>query len=101
MGKDGVCRRLPEAKYVLIRKRGDEMPCSVELSRLIVDEARFWSQHIRRAGAGSLDGGLVHFSFYGAASFTPIRPAISCVNCHATRPERDPRVVDHSSRFAH
>ena len=30
---------LPKAKYVLIQKRGEEMPCSVELSRLIVDEA--------------------------------------------------------------
>ena len=28
---------------------------------------------------------------------TPSRPASSCVNCQATRPEREPRVVDHSS----
>lgn len=34
---------------------------------------------------------------YCAVSFTPSRPASSCTNCQATRPERDPRVVDHSS----
>ena len=27
----------------------------------------------------------------------PSRPARSCTNCQATRPEREPRVVDHSS----
>ena len=30
-------------------------------------------------------------------SFTPSRPARSCTYCHATRPERAPRVVAHSS----
>ena len=30
-------------------------------------------------------------------SVTPSRPAISCTNCQATRPEREPRVVAHSS----
>ncbi len=30
-------------------------------------------------------------------SFTPNRPATSCTYCQATRPEREPRVVDHSS----
>ena len=34
---------------------------------------------------------------YFPASRTPNRPASSCVNCQATRPEREPRVVDHSS----
>lgn len=33
---------LPEAKYVLISKQGDQMPCAAELGRLIVDESRFW-----------------------------------------------------------
>ena len=32
-----------------------------------------------------------------AASFTPSRPARSCTYCQATRPEREPRVVAHSS----
>ena len=34
---------------------------------------------------------------YFPLSLTPSRPANSCVNCQATRPEREPRVVDHSS----
>lgn len=33
---------LPEAKYVLIGKQGEQMPCTAELGRLIVDEASFW-----------------------------------------------------------
>ena len=37
-----------------------------------------------------------HASAY-ALILTPSRPASSCVNCQATRPEREPRVVDHSS----
>ncbi len=38
-----------------------------------------------------------HITRYFPASLTPSRPANSCVNCQATRPEREPRVVDHSS----
>ncbi|TKT73368.1 LysR family transcriptional regulator [Afipia massiliensis] len=38
---------LPEAKYVLISKQGDQMPCAAELGRLIVDEAGFWSERAR------------------------------------------------------
>ncbi len=34
---------LPKAKYILIQKRGDQMPCVAELGRLIVDEAGFSS----------------------------------------------------------
>gem|GEM_PF-2865725 len=33
---------------------------------------------------------------YAPLSRTPSRPASSWVNCQATRPEREPRVVDHS-----
>lgn len=40
-GNDGL-PPLPEAKYVLISKHGDLMPCAAELGRLIVDEAGFW-----------------------------------------------------------
>ncbi|MES2600005.1 MAG: LysR family transcriptional regulator [Pseudomonadota bacterium] len=40
-GNDGL-PPLPEAKYVLISKHGDQMPCTAELGRLIVDEAGFW-----------------------------------------------------------
>ncbi len=40
-GNDGL-PPLPEAKYVLISKQGDQMPCAAELGRLIVDESRFW-----------------------------------------------------------
>lgn len=40
-GKDGL-PPLPEARYVLISKHGEQMPCAAELGRLIVDEARFW-----------------------------------------------------------
>jgi hypothetical protein len=32
-----------------------------------------------------------------ADSLTPLRPARSCTYCQATRPEREPRVVAHSS----
>ncbi len=32
--------------------------------------------------------------------FTPNRPAISWMNCQATRPERAPRVTDHSTAAA-
>ena len=43
----------------------------------------------------------VHFAadmrYASPLSLTPSRPARSCMNCQATRPEREPRVVDHSS----
>lgn len=39
---------LPEAKYILLHKRGDHMPCASELGRLIVDEASLWSNSIAR-----------------------------------------------------
>ncbi len=36
-------------------------------------------------------------SIYQSFSATANRPAKSCTNCQATRPEREPRVVAHSS----
>ncbi len=34
--------------------------------------------------------------YHAIGSRTPSRPARSCTHCHATRPERAPRVTDHS-----
>ena len=50
----------------------------------------------------SADRIALHFiratgAIYFPESLTPNRPASSCVNCQATRPDREPRVVDHSS----
>lgn len=42
LGADDGLPPLPEAKYILIHKRGDQMPCASELGRLIVEEAGFW-----------------------------------------------------------
>ena len=37
---------------------------------------------------------------YRQPAFTPRRPARSWMNCHATRPDREPRVIDHSTASA-
>ena len=34
------------------------------------------------------------------SGFTPSLPARSWMNCQATRPEREPRVIDHSTAWA-
>src|SRR5277367_4826506 len=70
-------------------------------------EARSASVPLRRAIRNSVMPGLVldepgHDEFkiregYLPAIRTPSRPANSWVNCQATRPDREPRVVDHSS----
>lgn len=53
LGSNDGLPPLPEAKYVLISKDGDLMPCAAELGRLIVDESRFWPNSSERARLAS------------------------------------------------